>query len=141
VDACLDEVEGCAEYGTTPEQQVGGVLGKWAGARRDKKERVPNKSIGKVIAVFAALNRQVEWESYDNNDLPLLRLDDGVAEVCVREKLTRVRPRPCKNSRKPTRGSSTPAADDAESRHLPGQFQKAFRAHAVRQAGDVEPRQ
>src|SRR5262245_36420917 len=36
-------------------------------------------------------------------------------------------------------GRSSPAADDAEARQLLGKFQKAFRTHAVRQAGDVKP--
>jgi hypothetical protein len=90
VAACLDGIEGYAEYGDTPDKRVKTVLGKMAGGRRDSKERIPNKFIGKVVAAFAALNRPVEWESFYNHDLPLLT--SVLTRVRGRERWPRRRP-------------------------------------------------
>jgi 16S rRNA G966 N2-methylase RsmD len=98
VDAYLLEVDGYAARGAEPLDRVRSLLGAMAGDRRHQTRKVANKFIGKVEEAFAALNRPVEWESFYNNDLPLLTtLDRDVMEFAIRAKLNKSQARSLRN--------------------------------------------
>jgi hypothetical protein len=60
-------------------------------ARRPKGGKSPhNKFIVGVKDAFAALNKPIEWESFYNNDLPLVvSLDADVQQVAIEQKLNK----------------------------------------------------
>lgn len=60
------------------------VLMKLDSDRRNETSHFTNKFIGKVASIFSALPKPKEWQSFLNNDLPLITsIDEDVQQIAV----------------------------------------------------------
>ena len=97
IDAELIEDEDYASFGTDAKHRVSRLLGRLHGAATNagghaatqETERLTNKFISKVEAVFSALPRSVSWQSFYVNDMKLLSLPEEVREVAIANKLNK----------------------------------------------------
>lgn len=88
VDACMANTDGYMEFGDTPEERVGRLLGKLRSDQCNGTDYFINKFINKIEDAFAATNRNVTWLSFLNNDLSqYARLDEDVKDVAVEKSL------------------------------------------------------
>jgi hypothetical protein len=87
IDAELIEQPDYLEFGKTAYERVKFLLGKMDSDRRNETDYFTNKFIGKVKAVFLALPKPKDWQSFFMNDLPILKIADKVIDVAVANKL------------------------------------------------------
>ena len=97
VDAELMEEGAYHWMGKTPLERVSLLLNQFDTLRRNKErgyhsadQWTSHKFMGRVEAIFKNLPKPLEWRSFYNNDLPLLRdLCPEVQEVSIRHRLNK----------------------------------------------------
>jgi hypothetical protein len=108
-------------YGARSADRVRFVLMKLAADKAHGTEYFVNKFINKVRAVFSALPKPKEWQSFLNNDLPLITsIDEDVQEVAVNAKLNKSQTKALQKLKDADKKSFAAAAqrDDGLIRHV-----------------------
>jgi N6-adenosine-specific RNA methylase IME4 len=92
VDAEMAEEEGYSYYGKTPYLRVSRLLMKIKSAElTDNYGNSLHKLMQRVTIIMNSLPKKKAIRSFLENDLPILKLDDGVIDLGVRIKATKAR--------------------------------------------------